>query len=275
MAIDQHSTSRRAVIGALAAAPIVAAAGVVEAAAQGGAFMHRSSIMNMPAEIFDISPVARWERALTTYRRLKAEWAAHPYGRTVPGSPDYERLEAEEGAIAERASQALRAVLRTAVPDHAALVEKMEVFELGVWRRLGRSFCPSSSATLRRLSAGRHSPPSPRLRRAAFPSFGLSAEASCEGGEPSWIRTSDLLIKSQLLYRLSYGPITAAFDLWTRGQAGAVNRARSWRTVAPVERVAPARGELGERLEHEAALAKFGMGDDRPGPAPGAAATTG
>ena len=25
-------------------------------------------------------------------------------------------------------------------------------------------------------------------------------------GEPSWIRTSDLLIKSQLLYQLSYGP---------------------------------------------------------------------
>ena len=29
-------------------------------------------------------------------------------------------------------------------------------------------------------------------------------------GEPSWIRTSDLLIKSQLLYRLSYGPTAAA-----------------------------------------------------------------
>jgi hypothetical protein len=25
-------------------------------------------------------------------------------------------------------------------------------------------------------------------------------------GESSWVRTSDLLIKSQLLYRLSYGP---------------------------------------------------------------------
>ena len=25
-------------------------------------------------------------------------------------------------------------------------------------------------------------------------------------GEPSWVRTSDLLIKSQLLYQLSYGP---------------------------------------------------------------------
>jgi hypothetical protein len=27
-----------------------------------------------------------------------------------------------------------------------------------------------------------------------------------KAGEPSWIRTSDLLIKSQLLYQLSYGP---------------------------------------------------------------------
>src|SRR5881396_2469565 len=32
-------------------------------------------------------------------------------------------------------------------------------------------------------------------------------------GEPSWIRTSDLLIKSQLLYRLSYGPTGAAVSL--------------------------------------------------------------
>ena len=29
---------------------------------------------------------------------------------------------------------------------------------------------------------------------------------NASAGEPSWIRTSDLLIKSQLLYRLSYGP---------------------------------------------------------------------
>ena len=29
-------------------------------------------------------------------------------------------------------------------------------------------------------------------------------------GEPCWVRTSDLLIKSQLLYRLSYGPDHAA-----------------------------------------------------------------
>jgi hypothetical protein len=31
-------------------------------------------------------------------------------------------------------------------------------------------------------------------------------------GEPSWIRTSDLLIKSQLLYQLSYGPTSQQRD---------------------------------------------------------------
>ena len=36
-------------------------------------------------------------------------------------------------------------------------------------------------------------------------------QAARDAGEPSWIRTSDLLIKSQLLYQLSYGP-TAAGD---------------------------------------------------------------
>jgi hypothetical protein len=40
-------------------------------------------------------------------------------------------------------------------------------------------------------------------------------------GEPSWIRTSDLLIKSQLLYRLSYGPTWGATSLAGRcGQGG-------------------------------------------------------
>ena len=34
----------------------------------------------------------------------------------------------------------------------------------------------------------------------------MAARSRAEAGEPSWIRTSDLLIKSQLLYRLSYGP---------------------------------------------------------------------
>ncbi len=40
-------------------------------------------------------------------------------------------------------------------------------------------------------------------------------------GEPSWIRTSDLLIKSQLLYQLSYGPALSEPSLrhvYARGQ---------------------------------------------------------
>ena len=42
-------------------------------------------------------------------------------------------------------------------------------------------------------------------------------------GEPSWVRTSDLLIKSQLLYRLSYGPTlrVAAPSGGTAGRIGA------------------------------------------------------
>src|SRR6185295_10854538 len=80
-------------------------------------------------------------------------------------------------------------------------------------------------------------------------------------GEPSWIRTSDLLIKSQLLYQLSYGP-DLRFDLGTG--RGAVNRARSWRTVAPVRR------DLGERFEDEVPLAECGVGNDRARAAPGA-----
>jgi hypothetical protein len=81
----------------------------------------------------EISPGARWKAVVERHRRLRAEWAAHPYGRTHPNSPDYERLEEEEGVIAERSSRAFKAVLRTAPPDLAAFVEKLELFaeELG------------------------------------------------------------------------------------------------------------------------------------------------
>lgn len=122
MATDKHSISRRAVIGALAAAPTFTITGAVEAATTGRA--------SVDAGKYTIPPDPnQWEMVLTAYRRLAAEWAAHPYASTSPASPDYERLEAEEGVIAEDASQALRVVLRTAAPDPAAFVEKMEVFE--------------------------------------------------------------------------------------------------------------------------------------------------
>ena len=72
-----------------------------------------------------------------------------------------------------------------------------------------------------------------------------------DAGEPSWIRTSDLLIKSQLLYRLSYGP-TLRRRLASRSAAGkAVSEmARRQRPFNP-----PARGDRRERMEHEAPFA--------------------
>lgn len=112
MATDQHSISRRVVIGALAAAPTIATASVVEAAV----------IIGNP-------PSRRWKGAVEKYRRLRAEWAAHPYGRTRPNSSDYRRLEQEEGVIARRVARAIRTMLRTAAPDNAAFAEKLELFD--------------------------------------------------------------------------------------------------------------------------------------------------
>lgn len=55
---------------------------------------------------------------------------AHPYASTKPSVPDYERLRAEQERLGRHAWRALRLVLRTAAPDHAAFVEKMEVVDL-------------------------------------------------------------------------------------------------------------------------------------------------
>ena len=75
-------------------------------------------------------------------------------------------------------------------------------------------------------------------------------------GEPSWIRTSDLLIKSQLLYRLSYGP-TLAPRLPSWGAAG--------KAVCKMSDLqgsdAPARGDEGEGLEDETALGQPAVRD--------------
>ena len=109
MAADEHSISRRVVIGALAAAPAVTIASVVEAAATRGALTDGSSAMNMEAQVVDISPAVRWKAVIEEYRRLRSEWAAHPYGRTHPQAPDYDRLQERKGSslIAHIARSAL------------------------------------------------------------------------------------------------------------------------------------------------------------------------
>ncbi len=47
--------------------------------------------------------------------------------------------------------------------------------------------------------------------------------AKVESGEPNRIRTCDPLIKSQLLYQLSYGPITRRFLGGVAGEVKAKN----------------------------------------------------
>ena len=74
-------------------------------------------------------------------------------------------------------------------------------------------------------------------------------------GEPSWIRTSGLLIKSQLLYRLSYGP-TLGRELAARTAAGkALSEVPDIKSADP-----PGRCNDRERLEDETSLSKMGMG---------------
>ena len=51
------------------------------------------------------------------------------YASTKPSAPDYERLRAEQEMLGRRASRALRLVMRTGAPDHAAFVEKLEVVD--------------------------------------------------------------------------------------------------------------------------------------------------
>ena len=75
-------------------------------------------------------------------------------------------------------------------------------------------------------------------------------------GEPSWIRTSDLLIKSQLLYRLSYGP-TLKGRLPSWAPAGKAVSEMADRIAAD----APSGSDRGERLQHEGSASELGMRD--------------
>src|SRR6476661_4508714 len=93
----------------------------------------------------------------------------------------------------------------------------------------------------------------PRVHR-SLDFVAIRQAAEIEAGEPSWIRTSGLLIKSQLLYRLSYGPTSAA-RLASRGSAG-----KTLGKMADGERPdAPAWCDRGERSKNETPRGELGM----------------
>src|SRR5260221_9664887 len=86
--------------------------------------------------------------------------------------------------------------------------------------------------------------------------LGVTRPHFVAAGEPSWIRTSGLLIKSQLLYRLSYGP-TLRGRLPSRAPAG-----KAVGEMADAKRPdAPGRSDGRERLKHEAAACELRVGD--------------
>src|SRR5438270_11887879 len=83
--------------------------------------------------------------------------------------------------------------------------------------------------------------------------LGVTRPHFVAAGGPSWIRTSDLLIKSQLLYRLSYGP-TLTGRLPSPASAGkAVGEMASSEAAAD----APPGRDRSQRLEDEAAAGEL------------------
>jgi hypothetical protein len=77
-------------------------------------------------------------------------------------------------------------------------------------------------------------------------------------GEPSWVRTSDLLIKSQLLYRLSYGPLPRAALRERAGLGQACVKLCQRKTRY---RIAPAGGNCGSGGENKRPQTELSMRD--------------
>lgn len=68
-----------------------------------------------------------WAHKVAAYRAARAAEEAHPYARTTPNDPEYPRVEAEHGAVLFTLCRTIDAVMECPVPDHAALVEKLEI----------------------------------------------------------------------------------------------------------------------------------------------------
>jgi hypothetical protein len=188
MAAGRHNLTRRALLGAGAAAPLALAA------AEGGAFASASLppfgvsfACPEPVEGSNPSPRssgggregrgglrqarperaegekarARWSRTLAAYRRAEARVAAFeaaestlpPERRAFPAS---EPLEEELGRLDGLRTAALRRLLRLPAPDIAALALKLELAVADqAWELAGCETClPTAAADARRLAEG-------------------------------------------------------------------------------------------------------------------------
>lgn len=68
-----------------------------------------------------------WEAAAADYQAALSAETAHPFGHTLRSHPEFERINAEHDVIMATRCRSLDTVMECPVPDHAALVEKLEI----------------------------------------------------------------------------------------------------------------------------------------------------
>lgn len=111
MAYEAFTTDRRAFLAAAPALALITAG---------------------PALAFS-APSTEWRLAVSKWRGMVATYSAHPYCSATTDTPDYARLEQEAAILSDKESFALDGVMETRAPNHAALIEKLEIIkaELG------------------------------------------------------------------------------------------------------------------------------------------------
>lgn len=77
----------------------------------------------------EASPSMLWQDIVSVYRDLTAKTNAHPYGRTCPTDPAYQALAGEHSNLLTAQCTTLRRLLNTRTPNHAALLDKLDLIE--------------------------------------------------------------------------------------------------------------------------------------------------
>jgi len=124
------NTTRRGVLGAMAAAPL----------------------LTLPA-IPALANRDNWTAAKACYHQAWAELDAHPFNTAVPGDPDYARMDADNKLHVRRAVQSVDDLMAVPAPDSAAAIEKLEIYLKEYGDESGEGHIGRIIADLRRLAA--------------------------------------------------------------------------------------------------------------------------
>jgi hypothetical protein len=151
MAAGRHNLTRRALLGAGAAAPFVHDLHIVH-------FMHTAR-----PEPADIALRLRWTRALAAFRRAEAQLAAFKAAEArLPARmrewPHVRPLERKFGDLEDVRLAALGRLFRLPAPDLAALALKLDLAVVDLaWELTGCETCLEAMAADARRLSGRYS----------------------------------------------------------------------------------------------------------------------